>query len=260
MTIQKFPLDKIKKVRQYIHTALTQSDPQLSAQSWQDETAEIPEPESIDDLSGIFAFGGVPQAELSPVSQRIQWTLSTVNPGAALLKLPGLSVKPYYRLVCYSYHAESSGVGVIWAVPEALSTTALLESAIAPDCDRTHPPKPEGALSHFMEAIVGDRTPVSFVIASILRRELQEFGAVGESQSWSHHHLVDAVPDKVNWQWRTEPAKDLLPKVKVGADGAALVEFFSCRTKKPIALYRHVDQYPANQYKANSLDKAIATM
>ncbi len=257
MSIQKFPLPAIQKVRQYIINTLTLPNSEQKAK-FAEATGELPEPASLDDLSDLFSMGGVTRSGISAIADpQEKWFISTVNPGAALLKLPGLWLKPDYRLVSYLYRRENSGVGLVWAVPETLSSTAQLEKAMENCCGITQLPKPEGALLQLMEAVDGDRSPASYLIASILRRELQEFGNLGDRRHWGHHHLIDELPaDK--WQWRTEKPQDWSPKVKLFPDGKAAVEFFTCCTSGSRVLYRHLDQYPEGQYRANSIDKSLA--
>ncbi|MDX2212557.1 MAG: hypothetical protein SFY66_04630 [Oculatellaceae cyanobacterium bins.114] len=259
MSIQKFSLSAIQKVRQYIKNTLLLPDSEQQPQSsFTTGSDDLPEPESLDDLSGLFTFGGVTDADEGAIQVRDQWFVSTVNPAAALLKLPGLSLKSGFRLVSYLYRSEDSGVGVVWAIPEDLSSTAQLEKALVNSTSLSQIPKPVGALPSFMEAIEGDRSPVSFVIASIFRRELQEFGALGQRRTWSHHQLVSAPPSEVNWQWRGNPPKDLAPKVKLLGEDQAAVEFFTCCDHPSLLLYRHIDQYSVDHYKPQSLDQSVA--
>jgi hypothetical protein len=261
MSIQTFSLATVEKIRRFIQNALAVADTEQQSQTWASSEGEdeLPEPESLDDLSGVFTFGGLSADEItSPNLRETQWFVSTVNPAAALLKMPGLQVKPGWRLTGYLYRMDKDGVGLIFAVPEALSTTAQLEKALAASGNIFQPPKPDGALSHMMDAIEGDRSPLSFMIASILRREFQEFGALAQRRNWSYHRLIETVPSQVQWQWQTDQPRDLSPKVKVLPNGQAGVEFFTCRVNKPFTIFRHLDQYPANQYSAKGADKAIA--
>jgi len=258
MAIQKFPLTTLQKVRQYVKSTLVlpqseQHPTWTSAKS----ADELPEPDSLDALGDLFRFGGVFEGQLS-ASTPGHWLVSTLNPGAALLKLPGLQLKSGFRLISYLYRAKSNGAGVVWAIPEAFGTTAQLEKAIATAGALDQPPKPEFALTDFMQAIEGDRSPQSFILASILRRELLEIGALGQHRNWGHHCLIDLAPAQVTWQWQTDPPKDLSPKVRLLPDHQAAVEFFSCRTAAPVALFRHIDQYLPGQYKANSTDRVMA--
>lgn len=256
MSIQKFPLKTIQKIRQYIKACLMVPDAEYTANVYA-SLDDIPEPDSVDDLSDLFGFGGVLEMD-STASITPHWTLSTVNPAAALVKLPGLQLKPNIHLVSYLFRSEGSGTGIIWAVPESLSSTAQLEQPLATSTALSKIPKPNGALSSFMEGIEGDRTPASFLVASIFRRELQEFGAKGDRINWGHHRLIETVPDSVQWQWVDECPKECFSKVKVTPDGQAIVEFFTCRVVTPVTLYRHLDYYPATSYQPKSLDKSIA--
>ncbi|MBE9013744.1 hypothetical protein IQ250_26505, partial [Pseudanabaenaceae cyanobacterium LEGE 13415] len=187
-----------------------------------------------------------------------QWFLSSANPGTALMKLPGLKLKPGLRFVSYLYRIGDDGTGATWAIPEQFSTTSYLEKALLTAEGRDQPPQPENALADFMDAIDGDHSPMSFVIASLLRRELLEFGKTGRFATWSQHRLINNLPTLPNWQWRTEAPKDYSPKVRVFPDGRVAVEFFSGRTVAPIAIFQHVDHYLAGQYRAKHLDRAIA--
>lgn len=257
MSIQKFPLKTVQKVRQYIKTCLTVPASDYMAHFSASLDDDIPEPDSVDDLSDLFGFGGIDPMD-SIATTDSHWVLSTVNPATALVKLPGLWLRSDLHLVSYLYQAEGSSVGVIWAVPESLSATADLEKPLDISTSISKIPKPEGALPSFMDGIEGDRTPASFLVASIFRRELQEFGATGARANWAHHRLIETLPEQVHWEWNGDHPKDCCPKVKILPDGQAVVEFFTCRVVAPVTLYRHIDQYPANSYKPVSLDKSIA--
>lgn len=258
MAIQKFTLDAIQKLRNAVQAELAIAEPKDQVSLWSDAEINVPEPESLDDLSDIFAFGGRSEAEQTELVTQNQWSVSTFNPASVLLKLPGLWVKPDYRLVGFLYRAAPNGAGIIFALPAELSTTAHLQKALA-QATVSKPPRPEGAMPHFMAAIDGDRSAASFMVASLLRRELQEFGAIGNRCNWNHHRLIQALPNKLLWQWRTEVPKDWLPKAMVMPDGQAAVEFFSCRVEpQEVVLYRHVDRYLVDGYQPISSDKALA--
>lgn len=261
MSIQIIPLATVQKLRQHLQTILALPESENFPKPWDtlEENDDLPEPESLDQLGNLFSFAGLSERETPIPNTEGRWFLSVVNPGAALIKLPGLQLKPGWRLVSYLYRQGENGSGAIWAVPEDQSTTADLENALNKSGDEALPPHPVGALSHFMEAVEGDRSLPSFLIASLLYRELQEFGRSGTQANWLHHRLIENPPPQARWQWQTEMPKDFSPKVRLFPDGKAAVEFFSCRVSAPVALYRHVDQYPAQGYHLKSMDKAIAT-
>lgn len=261
MSIQKFPLEAIQKIRQHITKALVlpSSERQPPSVKTFEDADELPEPGSLDDLGSLFQFGGASENQAVRLNQSGEWLVSAVNPAAALVRLPGLKLKSGYRLVSYLYRAEDKELkGVIWAVPEQLSTTDLLEAALEKAGDLNTPPKPQGALPDLFTALEGDRSAASFLVASILRREFLEFGAEGKHRRWAHHRLIDRIPTPLQPDWKKPPPPEMAPRVRVFPDGRAAVEFFSCRIVAPIAIFRHVDQYESGQYSANCTDRAIA--
>ena len=260
MTVQKIPLEAVQKIRQHIKTVLVLPESENRPRSSWDLTTEeeLPEPNSLNELGSLFNFGGSAPEESHVPNRQGQWFISSTNPGAVLLKLPGLKLKPELRLITYLHRVAEDGIGATWAVPEHLSTTAQLEKALSVSGDRQQPPQPNGALAHVMDAVDGDHSPASYLVASILQRELKEFGALGKSCDWTHHRLIAAIPAQANWQWRIDVPKDLSPKVRLLPDGRAALEFFTCRVVAPIAIFQHIDQYPTGQYKAAYLDRPVA--
>lgn len=268
MSIQRFPLDAVQKIRQHIQSALCLPGVENLPGSWhQSPHEDLPEPGSLSELGNLFDFGGGMEPDINRSPDWSEWFISTCNPGTALLKLPGLTLKPKLRLVGYLYREAEGGIGVVWAVPEALSTTAHLEQALAPLSHRTpqadqvwtHQPQPSGALPDVMDGVGGDRSPASFLVASILRRELREFGALGKFQAWSHHRLVGNLPTQAKWQWQVQPApQDFAPKLRMFPDGKVAVEFFTCRVAAPVTIFQHIDQYPADSYRAIAVDRSVA--
>ncbi|MBM0743573.1 hypothetical protein JOY44_18470 [Phormidium sp. CLA17] len=264
MPIQTVPLATCQKIRQHIVSALVLPNSENHPRSLSGiNDDEPPEPDSLGDLGSLFSLGGMPELETYTPNCNGQWFISAANPGDALMKLPGLKLKSALRLVTYLLRSGTDGMGMVWAVPEMLSTTAHLQKALvkgsAVGVDVLQIPQPNGSLSDVMEALAGDRSPLSFVIASILRRELKELGALGKSCDWSHHRFINALPTQRNWQWRVPtPPKDLSPKVLIYPDNRATTEFFTCRITAPVAIYQHVDQYGANHYRASSTSRAIA--
>lgn len=257
MAIQKFSLPTLQKIRQHIQTSLMPADSeQHSHAAGLEEAIELPEPTSLDALSDLFKFGTFHHTTKTVPEGR--WLVSTVNPADALLRLPGLRLKPGLRLVSYLYRAEKAGAGIVWAVAEPGSTTAHLEQALPRKSNPDHFPKPTGGLPDFMMAIEGNRSPASFLVASLLQRELQEFGALGLRCNWSHHRLIDSIPHALILQVGADHLKGLDPKVRILPDQRAAVEFFTCRVAAPVAVFRHIDLYAADSYQADRLDRPIA--
>ncbi len=258
MSTQKVSLEALQKIRQHIKNALVLPESENHPKARSPQKTDVPEPSCLASLGDLFHVGDMPGMTLQMPNDRGQWFISATSPGGVLTKLPGLKLKSGIRLVSYLYRLDSDGSSMTWALPEALSTTALLENALETSRGEENPPEPQGRLANVMEAIEGDRSPMSFVIASIVRREFKELGALGKNRNWSHHQLIDALPAKVQWQWRTQTSNDLSPKVRLLAEGSAVLEFFTCRTVAPIAIFQHIDQYSAGEYQAKGVDRAVA--
>ncbi len=261
MSIQTFPLATVKKIRQYIKNMLVVPDSENHPKGWVsfEEVDDLPEPESLEQLGDLFKFSSPLDAQMPAPNTAGSWFISTVNPGSVFGKLPGLKLKSGWRLVSYLYRQQDNGVGITWAVPEAMSTTAELENALADSSDDLNPPHPAAALPDFMEALEGDRSPRSFLIASLLRRELEEFGRLGKNCRWSNHRLINEIPAQVKWQWKTSSApKDLSTKVQVLPDGKVAVEFFTLQVTQPVVICCHMERYPASGYNAKYVDQPVA--
>ncbi|MDX2100155.1 MAG: hypothetical protein SFW36_20455 [Leptolyngbyaceae cyanobacterium bins.59] len=260
MSVKKIPLEALQKIRQLIKDSLVLPDsenhPELRTTLEKDE--DIPEPDSLDALGDLFKFASPPEEAIPAPNTEGRWFISVTNPGALFNKLPGLNLKPDFRLITYLYRVPEGGMGITYAVPEALSTTAQLEEALV-GTSRDRVPRPEGAPPSLMDVVEGDRSYPSFMIASLLYREFQEFGTLGKQCNWIHHRLISSIPTQVQWKWQGELPKDLSPKVLILPDGRAAVEFFSCRVTAPVSLVRHVDQYPINGYHAKYTSQTVAT-
>ena len=263
MSIQKIPLASIQKIRTYLTSLLVLPESENCPRSLSfSESDDLPEPESLDELGGLFDLGPAEEDE-EPIarSPASSWFISAVNPATPLRKLPGLRLKAGLRWVSYIYrdpNEPKKGTGVTWAVPEDYCTIAALEEALTHASDREHPPHPQGALDDFMAALEGDRSPSSFLLATLLRREIQEFVCAEANRDWSHHRLIETPPKQVKWQWKA-PINDLSAKIRERQDGKVAVEFFTCRTSSPIAIFRHVEQYPPSSYQSKAIDQAVAT-
>ena len=254
MATQIIPLASLRKMRSHIRGVLTL--PALE-QSPNQAVATTAAPATLGDLVNMFQAPVALEDSVSAPNAEGRWFVSSINPGDALLQLKGLTVKPGWRLIPYLLRTSDGGIGHICAVPEDSSSTAALVSALPEDAEWHYPPYPQGSMSHTMMALEGDRSPASYMIASMLLREMQEFGATGKDQQFSHHRVIDRVPHQFKWRWKGQTPKNLSPKVKVAGAGAA-VEFYSCRVQKPYALFHHLDIYSEGTYMPKSKDEAVA--
>ncbi|MGD1853729.1 MAG: hypothetical protein ACFB2W_05700 [Leptolyngbyaceae cyanobacterium] len=262
MSSQQFPIASLKKLRRSLKQQLVLPECEHIPSPLLAE--EMPEPDSLASLSNLFRKGGITHTEGSTPNVNGRWFLSTIDAGAALKYLPGIGLKPNYCLVTYLYRIRRSnqhhGGGVTWAISSQLGTTSHLELALATAGDHSIPPCPEGALQNYMTAVTGNLTAGSFLTASLLQRELQEFGRCGKFHRWEYHHLIGKVPSQRRWRWRMAEPHNLSPTVHSLPNGKIAVEFYTCRTTYPVSIFRHIDRYSPNSYVAKARNQSVASV
>ena len=136
-----------------------------------------------------------------------------------------LSVKRGYVLRAYQYRAGGNGNGIVWALPVGAAFPEPEE------CDSLEdrflePPRPRDALTDFMEVIEGTGRARAYFSASLLKRGLQELGAMWHGCGWSDHRILFATPveqgDAEAWSWDEPPPDDWPPEVRPVGSGVAL--------------------------------------
>lgn len=129
------------------------------------------------------------------------WSKSRTDPGKLVGLFAPLRLRKGYVLRAYVFREEGNGNGVIWAMPEDAAFPAP-EDCPTVENHLLKAPKPWDALDDPMEAIEGDGSAWSYLAASLLRRELREFGAMWHGCNWSTHFLLDDDP------WKGGPPAD----------------------------------------------------
>jgi hypothetical protein len=127
-----------------------------------------------------------------------------------------------------------------------------------------------------MEAIEGDGSARSYLAASLLRRQLDEVGALWHGCRWSVPVVLDKNPLKARgpkenetpldwptagsdpWTWHEQEPSDWSPQVKVEADRVTVTFYTYCGLEKQ-RIYRHVDTCKPGKYRARVKEKEIAT-
>jgi hypothetical protein len=259
MSFQRYPLPTVQKVSQFIReTLVLPAHEQQPVGAGVEPEDDVPLPDSLNALGDLFRVGDAPEDNIPSPNAEGRWFVSTIDPAEALVKLPGLWIRPGIRLITYLRQDANGGMGATVALPGLLSTTEYLDDAIGKIVTPDQIPAPMGALPNLMAGIEGDGSLASFLAASIFTREVREFGRFGRYARWTHHRFVTAPPQQMPWQWRTKIPEDFSPKVVLRQDAEVIVEFYSCRVQKPIALFRHLDRYPPNSYTANNQDQVVA--
>ena len=105
---------------------------------------------------------------------------------------------------------------------------------------------PEGEDRRFTKYIRGNGSPRSYLLASILTRELLEFGANRHGRWWSLERLIDCPPAG-DWKWTEEPPRTWSPVVQVTAT-IVTVTFHTHSTAELERIITYTDTYERGQY------------
>jgi hypothetical protein len=196
------------------------------------------------------------------------WSRSPTDPGHLLAAFPALRLRPGFALRAYVFRQGYDGNGIVWALPEhapfpepdtCLRLDAWLES-----------PRPPGALDDVMEAIDGDGSPLAYLSAALLARELAEFGACWHGVSWGACHIVGrrpagvaagatspAPPPEGGWTRRAPVPSDLAPRVTDRGD-AITVQWHVMNPVGRRELRRLTDTFAAGSYRFTTETEVLA--
>ncbi len=225
----------------------------------------------------VAAIGELPQETPNG------WSKSRVDPMKILSAFPELKVREGYVLRAYIFKEDGNSNGFVWALPQ---DAAYPE---AEDCPRLeshflNPPKPLDALDDVMEVIEGDDSPASYLHASLLRREVREFGGGWHGIKWGMQTILDQSPWKGaadenaepferprsklrDWKWLSEQPKNWAPEVRMEKEKVvvtfytytALIGTGSNNEMEKERIYRYTDTYRRGKYRSLAQEKKLAT-
>ena len=203
------------------------------------------------------------------------WSISKVDPTPLVPLFKTLKLKRGFVLRAYQFADGGNGNGIVWALPQDADfpdpNEALKERFGFP-----RPPKPNRALDNYMEAIEGDGSAFSYISASILKRELQEFGALWHGCDWSMHTVLGADPwagvsgvddedmhhapskPETEWRWDGRRPTDWRPRLSI-ADGKIKVIFYTYSPMGKEGIYEHIDEFRPGEYRFTTSRKKLAT-
>jgi hypothetical protein len=197
------------------------------------------------------------------------WSKSPVDPVAMLQVFSTLHLKPGFALRAYQYRQSNNGNGVVWAMPENLPFPEPNK------CPPGEPPRPSGTLDDVMESIEGDGSPLSYLHASLLARELAEFGAFWHGVYWGAFQILDADPWTNNesaersspregptgrledWKWIESKPNEWQPTIVVQGDEVE-VKFYTFCGLGSQKITHHVDRYIRGKYSFTTKEQTIA--
>ncbi|MBE8540249.1 hypothetical protein ICJ57_09015 [Geoglobus acetivorans] len=180
--------------------------------------------------------------DLWRVPAKSGWQKSPVSPMDVLRLFSKLKIKRGYELIAYMFRKGLQGKGVVWAVPEG----HFPEVEECMKLDEVGTPKPEKALPP-SRVLDGDRSPESYIQASIFLREMDEFGALWYELKWGLHEIIDEVPE----EFHLPETLDVRPRTVFEND--TITEFFTLELLEK-RIYRHSDTFEGYSLK-NQIDE-----
>jgi hypothetical protein len=204
------------------------------------------------------------------------WSKSTVAPLKLVEVFAPLKLKKGVVLRAYQFKEGGNGNGVVWAM------SADAEFPDPDQCPKVKRrdgfmmvPKPPAALDSIMEQVEGDSSAWSYMAASLLSRELWEFGAIWHGTNWGTYKILDSSPWKStifgndddpmgkpktpeqDWKWLEAKPKHWRPRVTVEKDRVT-VTFYTYSGYQNETICRHTDTYKPGSYRYESERKEIA--
>jgi len=189
------------------------------------------------------------------------WHRTSADPESIVMGFSNLAIKKGYKLRAYQYYDSGNGNGLVWAIP----ANEELPNPI--DCDNLqnhflNAPKPSNALSDFMEAIDGDKTPLSYLQASMAYHELHEFGAVWHGVSWGRDVILPFPNDStLNYEWEmNENEPDVIePYFYYGSEGNPVIVFHTINDIGTVTMNRYIHVFNKDDYTLQAERTCIAT-
>lgn len=214
----------------------------------------------------------VQRAATLPESVPEGWSISPVSPTRLVRAFDALRLKQGMTLHAYVFRSGGNGNGVVWAMPEHVPPPPP-EACPRLDGFLT-PPKPADALDDLMDAIEGDGSPFSFLSASLLARELREFGARWHGISWGACRVIGQGPKRVStprghrgeiagedmsgWTW-LQPAPTIWPPRITLSDAGAEVTLHVIDPVGTETIRQLTDTFPPGRYTFTTTAMELAS-
>ena len=202
------------------------------------------------------------------------WSACTHEADDLLRVFDALRLKTGFALHAYVFREGGNGNGIIWAVPADAPLLAPSECPTIED-KWLQPPRPPRAVP-LMQAIEGDGSPWSYLSASILRREAEEFGALWHGCVWSDQTILWKPPRQTdgqsesgdgwwlgdppvgNWTWREAVPRTWKPTyADMGTTREVVLHIHNPIGQNEI--YRATDTYPAGSYDGKTERTVLCT-
>jgi hypothetical protein len=189
------------------------------------------------------------------------WFRSPDNPESIVKGFSHLHIKEGYKLRAYQYSDGANGNGIVWALadkdlPYPNQCENLEEHFLSA-------PKPSFAFDDFMQAIDGDKSPMSYLQASIAFHELHEFGAVWHGTSWGRDVILpindDQPVDNHDWEMIEKEPEIIEPYFYYSGEGTPTIVFHTINDIGTVTMNRYVHTFSNSDYTLQVERTCIAT-
>jgi hypothetical protein len=192
------------------------------------------------------------------------WFKSPTDPEIIVKGFSHLRIMDGYKLRAYQYSDGANGNGVVWAIPSHADLPDPVECENLDD-HFLSAPKPSQALEDFMQAIEGDKTPLSYLQASVVFHELHEFGAMWHGVSWGRDVILPMSDDQktyfdnLEWEMSEEEPDIIEPHFYYSYEGNPIVVFHTINDIGTVTLNRYVHTFNKDDYTMQVELTCIAT-
>jgi hypothetical protein len=185
------------------------------------------------------------------------WFKSHENPESIVMSFSHLRIKEGYKLRAYQFRSGGNGNGLVWAIPTDKTLPNPERYDFFSDL------RPEYALTDFMEALEGDKTPMSYLQASIVFHELHEFGALWHGVSWGRDVILPMSENEplgtYKWEMLEQEPDIIEPYFYINSEGNPVVVFHTINDIGTVTFNRYVHIFSKDDYIVEVEQTCIAT-
>jgi len=204
--------------------------------------------------------------EFDDVEWQQGWNLDEGNPKKIVMGFSNIKVKSDYKLIGYRCIRGGNGNGVVWAIPKSIRSPKVDECEMLNEYFLC-PPRPRESLQDFMLAVEGDKSPLSYLQAAILKHELGEYGAAWHGVNWGQDSILPWSKEKINnfgknkyeWVMEEEEPEIIDPHFYFNNIGDPVVVFYTINNIATVTLneYKHI--FNKQNYTMNVERKILGT-
>lgn len=184
------------------------------------------------------------------------WRKAPYSLDSVLQRYPHIWLEDGYKLAGYQFRGGIGGNGFPFVIPNTEELPEPPKERMDFDWLKTlmsASSLPDWIEPNIAAVLQGDGTPLSYLEASFLLRELHEIGAYWHGINWgSHkpifskstvHEVINTGESQREWKWESCMPKEWRPCFCVQSNGNYTVEFFSHSGLGQQAIYLHRDIY-----------------